>query len=83
MPQESGRVIQVKADLANDLPAIAGNASGIRDAITNLILNAADAMPEGGKLLIEMRKSEALQSWITAMGKADECPSPNRRRAAA
>jgi len=55
MPQESGRVIQVKMDLANELPPVAGNASEIRDAITNLILNAADAMPEGGQLTLRSR----------------------------
>jgi CheY-like chemotaxis protein len=55
MPQETGCVIQVRIDLASDLPFIAGNASEIRDAITNLILNAADAMPEGGLLTVSSR----------------------------
>jgi PAS domain S-box-containing protein len=70
MPQESGRVIQVKTDLAVDLPAIAGNESEIRDAITNLILNAADAMPEGGLLTIRSRAigSDSVQLDVTDTG---------------
>jgi CheY-like chemotaxis protein len=70
MPQESGRVIQVRADLANDLPAIAGSASEIRDAITNLILNAADAMPEGGLLTVCTRAvgSASVQLDVTDTG---------------
>jgi CheY-like chemotaxis protein len=70
MPQESGRVIQVKMDLAKELPAIAGNASEIRDAITNLILNAADAMPEGGLLTVRTRAvgSDSVQLAVTDTG---------------
>jgi PAS domain S-box-containing protein len=52
MPQESGRVIEVKVDLAIDLPGMMGDESEIRDALTNLVLNAADAMPEGGQLTL-------------------------------
>jgi PAS domain S-box-containing protein len=70
MPQESGRVIQLKMDLAADLPNIAGNASEIRDAITNLILNAVDAMPEGGLLTLCSRAvdSDSVQLEVTDTG---------------
>jgi signal transduction histidine kinase/ActR/RegA family two-component response regulator len=70
MPQESGRVIQVRLDLASDLPAIAGSASEIRDAITNLILNAADAMPEGGLITIRSRAigSDSVQLDVADTG---------------
>jgi signal transduction histidine kinase/ActR/RegA family two-component response regulator len=70
MPQESGRVIEVRMDLAEGLPAIAANESEIRDAITNLILNAADAMPEGGLLTVCSRAvgSDTVQLDVTDTG---------------
>jgi PAS domain S-box-containing protein len=52
MPEKSGFVIQVFAQLATDLPAVLADESEIRDALANLILNAVDAMPEGGNLTI-------------------------------
>src|SRR5579864_7371120 len=55
MPQESGRVIDVVTDLAPALPNIAGNEGEIRDALTNLILNAVDAMPDGGRFTVRTR----------------------------
>jgi CheY-like chemotaxis protein len=52
MPQHRGIVIQMRADLAPDLPPIAGIESEIREALTNLIFNAVDAMPNGGTLTL-------------------------------
>lgn len=53
--QERGLVISLKADLAPDLPAVMGAENEIRDALTNLIFNAVDAMPEGGTLGVRTR----------------------------
>jgi len=50
LPEQRGIVIDVKAELCPDLPAIQGAESEIRDALTNLVFNAVDAMPEGGTL---------------------------------
>lgn len=50
MPQERGQVITATTELAPNLPEIMGVASEIREALTNLVLNAVDAMPGGGTL---------------------------------
>jgi signal transduction histidine kinase/ActR/RegA family two-component response regulator len=55
LPQERGVVIDVRTELASSLPKILGTESDIRDALTNLIFNAVDAMPEGGTLTLRTR----------------------------
>jgi PAS domain S-box-containing protein len=52
MAEERGSVIQMKTALAAELPGVLGAESEIRDAVTNLILNAVDAMPQGGTLTL-------------------------------
>lgn len=52
-----GIVIDVKTRLAPNLATIGGAAHEIRDALTNLIFNAVDAMPRGG--IITVRTSAA------------------------
>ena len=52
MPQERGTVIHLKTDLAPGLPHIKAAEHEIRDALTNLVFNAVDAMPEGGTLTL-------------------------------
>lgn len=55
MAQNSGTVIQVTTELAPGTPNIMGVESEIREALTNLVLNAVDAMPEGGALTLRTR----------------------------
>jgi signal transduction histidine kinase/CheY-like chemotaxis protein len=55
LPQQRGISIDLKTDLAAGLPGIMGAEGEIRDALTNLIFNAVDAMPEGGTLSVRTR----------------------------
>jgi PAS domain S-box-containing protein len=52
MPQQRGAVITVSTALEADLPCVMGDAAQLREAATNLIFNAVDAMPEGGTIAI-------------------------------
>lgn len=56
IPQERGVVVTLNTELAPDLPDIMGAEGEIRDALTNLIFNAVDAMPEGGTLTVRTRR---------------------------
>jgi signal transduction histidine kinase/ActR/RegA family two-component response regulator len=58
LPQQKGVMIEVRTDLA-PLPAEVMAAEGeLRGALTNLIFNAVDAMPEGGTLTVRTRRVE-------------------------
>ncbi len=50
--QQRGIMIELRTELADDLPELIGAESEIRDALTNLIFNAVDAMPNGGVLTL-------------------------------
>jgi PAS domain S-box-containing protein len=52
MPQQRGVVITVSTALAGDLPPVMGDAAQLREALTNLVFNAVDAMPDGGTITI-------------------------------
>lgn len=67
LPQERGIVVRMQTELASDLPVVMGAASEIRDALTNLIFNAVDAMPEGGTLTLRTRA-------VPAPGAAEDRP---------
>lgn len=50
MALQGGTFIDVRVELMPDLGSIAGIESEIREALTNLVFNAVDAMPNGGIL---------------------------------
>jgi signal transduction histidine kinase len=47
--------IKLVRDLAPDLPLVMGDAPQLEQALLNLLLNAAEAMPEGGTLVLRSR----------------------------
>jgi DNA-binding response OmpR family regulator len=55
LAQQRGIMIELANVLADDLLPIRGAENEIRDALTNLIFNAVDAMPEGGSIRISTR----------------------------
>ena len=72
MPQRKGVMIELRTDLADGLPAILGAENEIRDALTNLIFNAVDAMPEGGTIevcsyLRSVPASDGTSSGVVAL----------------
>ncbi|MFN8636306.1 MAG: ATP-binding protein [Chloroflexota bacterium] len=56
--QAAGITIHVTAELGQ-VPRIGGQAGELREALANLILNAVDAMPDGGTLAIRTRLDDA------------------------
>jgi signal transduction histidine kinase/ActR/RegA family two-component response regulator/HAMP domain-containing protein len=55
VPQSTGIRLAVETQLESSLPQIIGTESELREALTNLILNSVDAMPQGGQLIVRTR----------------------------
>ena len=72
MPQERG-VVDRRRDASSqpDLPQILGAESEMRDALTNLLFNAVDAMPEGGTLTLRTRAASRDDA-----GRSSRCRTP-------
>lgn len=49
------RDIEVRSKVAEDLPAVEGDATQVHQILLNLMVNARDAMPQGGSISIEVR----------------------------
>jgi CheY-like chemotaxis protein len=62
MPQQRGLMIKVATSLEADLPHVMGSAAAFREALTNLIFNAVDAMAEGGTITV---RTESLSAGST------------------
>jgi len=69
MPQNEGVTIEMQRDFDPDLPKMAGLESELREVLTNLVINAVDAMPEGGTITVRTRTLKE--------GRAKEAPTTN------
>jgi signal transduction histidine kinase/ActR/RegA family two-component response regulator/PAS domain-containing protein len=80
MPQQRGIVIDMRTELAARLPQIMGVKSEIREALTNLVFNAVDAMPHGGTLTLRVRGDGAERVLIEVVDTGVGMDEETRRR---
>jgi GAF domain-containing protein/anti-sigma regulatory factor (Ser/Thr protein kinase) len=69
-----GTEIVVDARVA-PLPSIPGDAAALREMLTNLVLNAVDALPRGGRLTVEAAAAEGSAVLVvsdTGLGMSEE-----------
>ena len=72
--QSRGVPIEIVSNF-EEIPSVSGNDSELRGVFTNMILNAIEAMPEGGKMEIctfEKKKDVIIQISDTGVGIAEE-----------
>ncbi|MBI3650056.1 MAG: response regulator [Acidobacteria bacterium] len=61
-----GEDIDIKVSLKADLPNIKADPGQMSQVIINLCVNARDAMPDGGKLILETDTMEVNEAYISA-----------------
>jgi CheY-like chemotaxis protein len=74
LAQIAGKNIDLDCRLASNLWTVRADPTEIERVITNLVLNAHDAMPEGGRLVIETSNVEIDEEY--AGTHADTVPGP-------
>jgi|HubBroStandDraft_6_1064221.scaffolds.fasta_scaffold23800_2 two-component system cell cycle sensor histidine kinase/response regulator CckA len=69
-----GEQIEVKTLLASDLHTTKADPAQVEQVLLNLCLNARDAMPNGGRLVIETRNTDLDEAYC--LGNASVSPGP-------
>jgi two-component system NtrC family sensor kinase len=59
--QEKFRAIDIDLSLTDDLPLAQGNSDQLQQVLFNILINAADAMPDGGSLSIRTGRDK---QWV-------------------
>ena len=62
-----GEHIDLRVDLKANEPHVLTDRSQLEQLIMNLVLNARDAMPEGGRLTVETEALEASAAWAQGL----------------
>ncbi len=62
--------VEVKVRLSDQLGQVKADPAQIEQVILNLLVNAADAMPQGGNLLIETANADLDESYVRDRGAA-------------
>jgi CheY-like chemotaxis protein len=62
LAQAQGRAIELKLELT-DRPVVLAPTTQLRDALTNLVFNAIDALPHGGAIRLRVEQRDGL-AWI-------------------
>ena len=78
--QLSNGGVSLRLDLQPDLPPVIGNANQLRQVFTNLILNAQQAMPEGGELTISTRLLDSRRLHVQVRDSGCGMPEEIRSR---
>ena len=69
--------VELVLDVAEDVPAIRADAARLRQVLQNLVRNAVEAMPSGGRLAVRVRRAgQTVEIDVsdTGVGFADEAP---------
>ena len=63
--------IELTIDLAPDLGCVRADRGQIEQVVMNLVINAGDAMPEGGKLTVETSNVQLSQAYLNRHAKVE------------
>jgi signal transduction histidine kinase len=65
-PRANQENIEIACRVASDLPIVEGDAGQLGDVLINLLVNALDAMPQGGQLAIRVERApdSLAQPWV-------------------
>ena len=78
-PSSRGISIDVRTSLG-EVPAVGGDPVELREALTNLVLNAVDAMPDGGALSLRTARTDDGQVELSVSDSGVGMPESVRQR---